>query len=78
MSQRPPQEDPPAPQKAVGIRYTEMDDDSLNEMLKSGNFRASRYVKEIASSNQTAGKKKHTNGIDFYDPDLLDLINDLD
>jgi hypothetical protein len=54
---------------------TELDEDVLNKLLKSNDFKASKLVKSTSRTNEASSKK--TFKVDFYDPDLLDLINDL-
>ena len=46
-------------------------------MLKSNDFRASRLVKSTSRSNHNDSQQKKSYGMEFYDPELLDLINDL-
>lgn len=49
----------------------------LNKLLKSTDFKASRLVKSTARTpnNEVSGKKMAK--VDFYDAELLNLINDL-
>lgn len=62
------------PQMDSVTKETEIDEDVLNRLLKSNDFKASRLIKST-SRPEVSGKKMAK--VDFYDAELLDLINDL-